>query len=471
MIIIFLLTGTLYLAGQPALFKVKKLSFSTSLSNEIAPVIYSNGIIFCSDRKISSISDRKSFRDERLYNLYYVERTDSNKWKGVRRITETDSALLFYGPMSIASDGKTVYFTSSMISGKAAMKKGILNTSGIFSGTLSGTKITNVHSFRYNSRDYNTFHPFIRQDGKYLFFASDRPGGSGESDIYYSENVNGNWAEPVNLGPKVNSKYKEGYPYQNPSGRLYFTSNRPSDVEGTGKSDIYYTTLIFGEWETPVLLPPPVNSPSDDFSFVASDNLQTGYFSRRDGRDDDIYSFESTVIRKARCDTMQMNSYCYEFFEENAIRFDTIPFKYIWNFGDGTSAEGMRVEHCFTKQGDYKVTIDVMNMLTKEVSKAEKTFDLQIRPVEQPYISAPAIANAGALIKLDADSTYLPGWNITSYYWNFDDMSVNTGNRVEHSFQRPGSYLIQLIVTATPDANGAPREACVTKKITITRRP
>src|SRR3546814_7590730 len=37
-----------------------------------------------------------------------------------------------------------------------------------------------------NMDGYRSFHPFVSADGKYFLFASDRPGGSGESDIWYS---------------------------------------------------------------------------------------------------------------------------------------------------------------------------------------------------------------------------------------------------------------------------------------------
>jgi hypothetical protein len=117
-----------------------------------------------------------------------------------------------------------------------------------------------------------------------------------------------------------------------PSGRLYFTSDRPG---GFGKLDVYYTSLNNGSWEDPVLLPEPINSTSDDFAFVAEPDLQNGYFASNRRNEDDIYKFTSTIIRKASCDTLEENNYCYRFFEENAVKQDTVPFRYEWKFGDG----------------------------------------------------------------------------------------------------------------------------------------
>ncbi|MGD0582431.1 MAG: PKD domain-containing protein [Bacteroidales bacterium] len=456
--------------SQPSIYKIEKLPFNSGQFNEIAPVIVKDGIIFCSDRRTSSITDGTTYQDERLYNIYYVEKKDSSSWGKAVEIKEKTSQLLYYGPVSVSSDGKTIYFTSSVITGKQARKKNIVNPRGIFIGDLSGTTISNVRPFEYNNKEYSVAHPSISRDGKYLFFASDMPGGQGGSDIWYCENLNGKWGQPVNPGSKVNSPSSENYPFIHSSGRLYFTSNRPGNADYLGGMDVYYTSLVYGQWDAAAPMPAPINSKADDFAFVSEDNMQTGYFSRKTGNSDDIWKFTSTIIRKAKCDTLQPNSYCYEFFDENAMKFDSIPFRYIWNFGDGSKEEGIKTTHCFQKPGKYLVTIDVTNLVTKETQKAEKTFDMNITSIEQPYISAPDNGNPGRMISLSADSTWLPGWNITQFYWNFGDESIAIGKEVTKAFTRPGVYNVQLIVTA-PGANGGPpREACVFKNIEI-RQP
>jgi PKD repeat protein len=229
--------------------------------------------------------------------------------------------------------------------------------------------------------------------------------------------------------------------------------------------------LTSGVWDTPVAFPPPVNSKSDDFAFSAEDNLQTGYFSRNSGRSDEIYKFTSTIIRKVTCDSLQFNSYCYEFYEENALKFDTIPFRYTWNFNDGSKGEGPRVVHCFKRPGDYTVTVDILNLITKEVRKNEKTYNMEIRPIEQPYITGPDQCSVGQQVRMDADSTYLPGWNISQYYWNFGDESINISKEVDKVYSKPGVYNIQLIVTSFPDANGLTKDKCVSKNIRVIRQP
>lgn len=468
-LLFFTLLPVVPVIGQGPVFEAKPATFNSPVFSDIAPFLVKDGMIYCSDKRTTSFTGVTTFNNERLYHIYFVEKKDTSDWRAPREIKSAGSPLLYYGPMCLASDGRTVYFTSSMLSGNAARKKNVVNPRWIYIGDLLGTEVSNVRSFEYNNPQYNLAYPSISKDGKYLFFSSDMPGGQGGSDIYFCEMVNNKWSSPVNLGSKVNSPSAENYPYIHPTGRLYFSSDRKTTTS-IGGMDIYYTMLSYGNWDEPVVLPADINSSSDDFAFVAEENLQQGYFaSNRNRKNDDIFKFSSTIMRKAKCDSLQINNYCYEFVEENAVKFDTMPFRYEWDFGDGLKAQGVKTEHCYKGPGRYVVRLDVVNLITKEVQKNEKTMDLVITDIEQAYISGPAISNAGLQIKLNADSTNLPGWDISQYYWNFDDGNIALGKEVEKVYLKQGSYNIQLIITGAPDANGVIRETCVFKNINVIR--
>lgn len=453
---------------QPSVYSVRIMPFNVPGFNNISPVIIRDGILFCSDRRYSGIEDVTGFDGRRLYNIYLAEQKDSAGFKRPKVIRSERSNKFNNGPLCVAPDGKTVYFTSEVETGKIAENKRYRNHSGIFTAELSDNELVSVKPFKYNNTTYDVGQPSISSDGKYLFFASDMPGGFGGADLYYCQWVNSGWSEPVNLGSKVNSPQSENYPYIHKSGKLYFTSNRPG---GVGKLDVYYTTMNNGAWEEPVLLPEPINSKADDFAFVARDNMQKGYFSSNRNREDDIYEFTSNIIRKASCDTLEENNYCYRFFEENAMKYDTMPFRYEWRFGDGNKADGKVVEHCFSKPGTYTVQLDVVNLVTKEVNYNEKSETVVVSRIEQPYITAPDSIEVNNRITLSADSTYLPGWDIAQYYWNFDDETIGTGSNIDKSYPRPGNYNIQLIVSEKPDASGSVRDACISKNIVVFRKP
>ncbi len=84
---------------------------------------------------------------------------------------------------------------------------------------------------------------------KIMLFASDRPGGMGGFDLYYSVFRNGKWNFPVNLGPNINTSSDEyrpviGYHPDFSNLFLMFSSNRPG---GKGGFDLYFTGIALPE--------------------------------------------------------------------------------------------------------------------------------------------------------------------------------------------------------------------------------
>ncbi len=453
---------------QPSVYRITRMSFNDPVFSEISPVIVKDGIVFCSDRRFSSLRDRKSFEGNRIYNIYMAQRKDTSEYTKPVMLKSERSELFNNGPLSLAPDGRTVFFTSEVETGSVTRKRTYKNHSGIFTAELLNNELVSLVPFPYNSDGYNIAQPSVSADGRYLYFASDMPGGQGGSDIYFSEKVNGQWSKPVNLGPVVNSSATENFPFIHSSGRLYFSSDRPG---GPGRLDVYFTSFSSGKWDDPSLVPEPVNSPADDFAFVADQDLQEGFFSSNRRTNDDIYRFASTVIRKAVCDTLVENNYCYELIEENAVKFDTMPFRYEWKYGDGNKGIGPSVIYCYPGPGNYLIQLDVVNLITGEVMYNEKTYNLEITDVEQPYITADEKGITGEGIIFSAEKTNLPGWKIARYYWNFGDETVATGAEVRKTFMKPGTYNVQLIVTAEPEPGGIIREACVCRNIEILQGP
>jgi outer membrane protein OmpA-like peptidoglycan-associated protein len=116
-----------------------------------------------------------------------------------------------------------------------------------------------------------------------LYFASDRPGGFGDLDIWVSEKKSdGSWGEPVNLGSEINTPADEDTPFVHEDGTLYFGSNGHL---GLGSFDIFKSEWKEGKWQKVTNLGYPVNSPEYDSFFVLSKDKKRGYFSsvRADG--------------------------------------------------------------------------------------------------------------------------------------------------------------------------------------------
>jgi outer membrane protein OmpA-like peptidoglycan-associated protein/tetratricopeptide (TPR) repeat protein len=146
--------------------------------------------------------------------------------------------------------------------------------------------------FEFNNSDYNIGYPSISADGNTLYFASDMPGGYGGYDIYkIQRDENGQWGDPVNLGPTINTAFNESYPFI-AGNVLYFSSyGHP----GFGGFDVFYSIIDEnGQYSDPNNMGVPVNSSADDFGFIIDDSYSRGFFSsnRPGGKgEDDLYSF------------------------------------------------------------------------------------------------------------------------------------------------------------------------------------
>lgn len=127
--------------------------------------------------------------------------------------------------------------------------------------------------------------PYLSPDGTYLFFSSNRPikGNSPNKDfnIWYSKKENDVWAEPKPLDEIINTTNNEYCPAIANNGNLYFCSDKPS---GVGDSDIYFSEFINGVYSEPQCLPEPLNSKqSDESPYVAPDESFLLYKSYREG--------------------------------------------------------------------------------------------------------------------------------------------------------------------------------------------
>ena len=137
--------------------------------------------------------------------------------------------------------------------------------------------------------------PSLSPDKRDLYFASNRPGGYGGSDIYVSHRLlNGQWSEAENLGPQVNSAGDEGTPFIHADNQtLYFNS---SGHPGYGGNDIFLTRrLPGGVWSKPENLGYPINTIEDEGSMVVAADGKTAYYAsdRADSRGGlDLYTFQ-----------------------------------------------------------------------------------------------------------------------------------------------------------------------------------
>ncbi|RPD39636.1 OmpA family protein [Chitinophaga barathri] len=143
-----------------------------------------------------------------------------------------------------------------------------------------------------NVAGHSSSHAVLNTGGNILYFVSDRPGGFGQTDLWYCERqADGNWGAPVNCGDKINTVAAETFPTVNEEGILYFSSK---GYAGLGGYDIYRVKGDKTSWGTPENMKAPFNSGADDIGLVLKNNGPEGYLaSNKAGGmgSDDIYNF------------------------------------------------------------------------------------------------------------------------------------------------------------------------------------
>jgi outer membrane protein OmpA-like peptidoglycan-associated protein/tetratricopeptide (TPR) repeat protein len=202
------------------------------------------------------------------------------------------------GGATLTIDNNTLYYTVC----KYAKNNTYYNCDIYYSENVNGewTPIRSV-SDKINRPDSWESQPSISPDGKTLYFVSDRDGGYGGYDIYKSvKDDQGQWGPAINLGPQINTKGNEKSPFIHPDGKtLYFSSD---GLMGMGGYDIFVTHLLDdGTWSKPMNLGYPINSAEDEVGFFVSTDGTHGYFSsnKLKGKGGwDLYSFE--LYQKAR---------------------------------------------------------------------------------------------------------------------------------------------------------------------------
>lgn len=149
--------------------------------------------------------------------------------------------------------------------------------------------------------------PSVSPDGQTLYFASNRKGGQGGTDIWRCRRLkNGDWSRAENLGSNVNTGGNERFPFIAADGHtLYFLSDR---WQGFGGYDVYFVDLRDTYGNRPTNLGLPINTEGDEISFGVTADGRHGYFAGRVGssRSADILMFD--LYPAARPEAMRMRS-------------------------------------------------------------------------------------------------------------------------------------------------------------------
>jgi outer membrane protein OmpA-like peptidoglycan-associated protein len=450
--------------GQSATYDVKKASFSSDRYDEFSPVYYKNGLVFCSNRNLS-LSSHSTSQNKGLFKIYYIDTTGKADWESTKLFSKNLTTILNDGPVTFNSTRDTIYFSRNQdVTSKLSDISSPRNKLGIYSAVLINGQWTKIRELRINNEWYNVTTPCLSPDGKKIFFASDKPGGFGGSDLYYSNWKGDRWEDPVNLGPSINTKGNESYPFITPSGELFFSSD---GHPGHGGKDIYFSLYSDSAWLTPVCLDAPINSEFDDFGIVTDTLMNGGYFSSNRDKSIDIYHFRTNSPQVLYTNIQKENQYCFMLNDSESIPIDTLKLKYVWDFGDGEKAAGKKMRHCFPGKGIYSVKLDILEKSTEKIFFSKLAYSLEIKDFLQPFINSSDIVVKDDTVNFDGVKSYIPGYKILSYSWDFRDGNKTSGEKVKHVFKEKGEYLVNMDLILKSISAGYKQRTGVSKKILV----
>ena len=352
--------------------KVVNLPFNSKYS-DFGSYIHDGQMYFASSRN----TDEKklySWNQEPFLDIYKVsvEKQGDTVTYGTADFINAENINTDYHEASVAitNDGKTMYFTRDNVSKKNKVKYDDEGTTHLklYKATRVGEIWTNIVELPFNDDVFSTGHPTLSPDNKILYFVSDREGGLGQTDIYQVEIKGGNsYSEPVNMGEKINTEGREMFPFVSQDSTFYFSSDGHLNL---GFLDIFKSDVLKDETAQPENLGAPYNSGYDDFAFFMNpsekENDKTGYFSsnRPDGQgSDDIYSFDASIcLQTIKGITRDLNT-------NDIIPGTTVKL---------LSEVGKVLEEVETNEnGEYEFTVDCNKKYTVIGSKEDYKDDIE----------------------------------------------------------------------------------------------
>ncbi len=269
---------------KPNYYRVKNLEAINTPAAEYSAV-YSQGEIFFTSNRTSN----------RIYKGTGTGFTDIYRVKSRGAVVDMGSlkaldpiindVSINEGSVTFSRDGSLMIYAK----GNSGKSSGTENVDLYFARYRNGKWYT-PRMLNINDPEFWDSCPWLTSDGKTLYFASNRPGGFGGTDLYSAKlNRRGRWVDVRNLGPEINTAGNEMFPHVDDNGTLYFSSDGHT---GLGRLDIFMARRESGviTIENPGA---PINSTGDDFAMYMYDPVRGFLTSNREGGmgDDDIYTF------------------------------------------------------------------------------------------------------------------------------------------------------------------------------------
>ena len=199
----------------------------------------------------------------------YISRLVGGVWQHAENMGPNVNTSDFETAPFLSRDGRTLYFSTNFNSHNGNLD---IWSCPMVDG-VAGPRTRLPAPINGSTHDCC---PVVSRDGTTMYLCSDRPGGSGDLDVWVAQRVGGEWQPPVNLGAIVNSSQIDCPRWLSDDGsNLIVASNRHGRIGG---ADLWSVVRSGAEWLAPVNLGSPINSRSDEWGpgFVGNDGGISG---------------------------------------------------------------------------------------------------------------------------------------------------------------------------------------------------
>jgi peptidoglycan-associated lipoprotein len=280
------------------------------LNNEVSnysPAWYGDGIVFTSERSADPNPKIAEWTHHPYTDLYEAKLDGDSVRVAPRQLDGTIDGLYHEGPVVFTADQKFVYFTrSNYLKRHRGKSDDYVNNLKLYQAENRSGMWMDIIELPFNSDEFSSGHPALTKDEQEMYFVSDRPGGFGGTDLWKVRKAGAGWGTPQNLGKAINTAGNEMFPWIGTDNHLYFASD---GWPGLGGLDVFKISLqpevnqpesgVTARTAEPMNMKYPLNSPRDDFGYIADDDGKTGYFSSNRNRIegiDDIFYFVSVPV-------------------------------------------------------------------------------------------------------------------------------------------------------------------------------
>ncbi len=247
-----------------------------SIYDEMLPIISPDGQTLYFARKLHP----QNFGEAKADDIWYAEMRPDSTWGPAKHLGEPLNNEYHNYVAAVSPDGNTLVLANEYT--RLGVPAQGVSISQKKNGIWSKPRNLRIKGF-YNLNDFSCYHMGV--DGDILLMAIERHDSYGDMDLYVSFKEEGlNWSEPLNLGPQINTAGTEGSVFLAADNKtIYFSSDGYS---GYGSFDMYMSRRLddtWTHWTEPVNLGPKINSRWRDFYYTIPASGDYAYFSSDKG--------------------------------------------------------------------------------------------------------------------------------------------------------------------------------------------